>query len=70
MEVLKVIVFDLLSSAPILVGIIALTGLILQHESVDKVISGTLKTIVGFLVFGVGSGAAVTALNSFQTLFA
>ena len=70
MDVLKVIVFDLLSSAPILVGIIALTGLILQHESVDKVISGTLKTIVGFLVFGVGSGAAVTALNSFQTLFA
>ena len=70
MEVLKVIVFDLLSSAPILVGIIALTGLILQRESVDKVISGTLKTIVGFLVFGVGSGAAVTALNSFQTLFA
>lgn len=41
MEVLKVIVFDLLSSAPILVGIIALTGLILQRESVDKVISGT-----------------------------
>ena len=70
MEVLKVIVFALLSSAPILVGIIALTGLILQRESVDKVISGTLKTIVGFLVFGVGSGAAVTALNSFQTLFA
>lgn len=70
MEVLKVIVFDLLSSAPVLVGIIALTGLILQRESVDKVISGTLKTIVGFLVFGVGSGAAVTALNSFQTLFA
>lgn len=70
MEVLKVIVFDLLSSAPILVGIIALTGLILQRESVDKVISGTLKTIVGFLVFGIGSGAAVTALNSFQTLFA
>ncbi|WP_314943788.1 PTS ascorbate transporter subunit IIC [Abiotrophia defectiva] len=70
MELLKVIVFDLLSSAPILVGIIALTGLILQKESVDKVISGTLKTIVGFLVFGVGSAAAVVALNSFQTLFA
>ena len=70
MELLKVIVFDLLSSAPILVGIIALTGLILQKESVDKVISGTLKAIVGFLVFGVGSAAAVVALNSFQTLFA
>lgn len=70
MEILKVIVFDLLSSAPILVGIIALTGLLLQKQPVEKVISGTLKTIVGFLVFGVGSAAAATALNSFQELFA
>lgn len=70
MEILKIIVFDLLASAPILVGVIALTGLILQKESVDKIISGTLKTIVGFLVFGVGSAAAVTALDSFQKLFA
>ncbi|MHC5246845.1 PTS ascorbate transporter subunit IIC [Enterococcus sp. LJL90] len=70
MEIIRVIVFDLLSSAPILVGVIALTGLILQRQSADKVISGTLKTIVGFLVFGVGSAAAVTALDSFQVLFA
>ncbi|WP_138276143.1 PTS ascorbate transporter subunit IIC [Enterococcus avium] len=62
MEILKVVVFDLLASAPILVGIIALTGLLLQKQPADKVISGTLKTIVGFLVFGVGSAAAVTAL--------
>lgn len=70
MGILKVVVFDLLSSAPILVGIIALTGLLLQKQSGDKVIAGTLKTIVGFLVFGIGSSAAVVALNSFQELFA
>lgn len=70
MEFLKVVVFDLLSSAPILVGLIALTGLILQKQPADKVISGTLKTITGFLVFGIGSAAAVTSLSSFQTLFA
>ena len=70
MEILKVVVFDLLASAPILVGIIALTGLLLQKQPADKVISGTLKTIVGFLVFGVGSAAAVTSLDSFQALFA
>ena len=70
MGILKVVVFDLLSSAPILVGIIALTGLLLQKQPADKVISGTLKTIVGFLVFGVGSAAAVTSLDSFQALFA
>lgn len=70
MGILKVIVFDLLSSAPILVGVIALTGLLLQKQPADKVISGTLKTITGFLVFGVGSAAAVTSLDSFQKLFA
>ncbi|GAA3011392.1 hypothetical protein [Tetragenococcus solitarius] len=43
MEFLRVIVFDLLSSAPILVGVIALTGLLLQKESFDKVISGTKR---------------------------
>ncbi|WCG06104.1 PTS transporter subunit IIC (plasmid) [Vagococcus lutrae] len=69
MELIKVIVFDLLASAPILVGVIALTGLILQKQPTDKIISGTLKTIVGFLVFGIGSGAAVVALDSFQVLF-
>lgn len=70
MGIIKVLVFDLLSSAPILVGVIALTGLVLQKQPADKVISGTLKTIVGFLVFGVGSAAAVTSLDSFQALFA
>ncbi|MCM3569368.1 PTS ascorbate transporter subunit IIC [Neobacillus mesonae] len=70
MELIKVIVFDLLSSAAILVGLMAFIGLILQKQSIDNVISGTLKTIVGFLVFGVGSGAAVVALSSFQDLFA
>ena len=70
MELIKVIVFDLLSSAAILVGLMAFIGLILQKQTADNIISGTLKTIVGFLVFGVGSGAAVVALSSFQDLFA
>ena len=46
MEILKVVVFDLLASAPILVGIIALTGLLLQKQPADKVISGTLKQLL------------------------
>ena len=43
MELLKVIVFDLLGSAAILVGIMALVGLLLQKKSPEKVISGTIK---------------------------
>lgn len=69
MELLKIIVFDLLGSAPILVGFMALVGLLIQKKSLDKVITGTVKTIVGFLIFGGGSGLAVAALSSFQDLF-
>lgn len=69
MELLKVIVFDLLGSAAILVGIMTLVGLLLQKKSPEKVISGTIKTIVGFLIFGAGGALAATALTSFQDLF-
>lgn len=69
MEVLKVIVYDLLGSAAILVGLMVLVGLILQKKPANEVITGTLKTIVGFLIFTIGSGAAVVALDSFQALF-
>ncbi len=69
MEVLKAIVYDLLGSAAILVGLMALIGLILQKKAVSEIITGTLKTIVGFLIFTIGSGAVVTALDSFQALF-
>ena len=56
MEILKIFVFDFLGSAPILVGLMALLGLILQKKRPEKIISGTLKTIVGFLIFGCGTG--------------
>ena len=69
MEILKIFVFDFLGSAPILVGLMALLGLILQKKRPEKIISGTLKTIVGFLIFGGGAGMAVASLASFQTLF-
>ena len=69
MEILKIFVFDFLGSAPILVGLMALLGLILQKKRPEKIISGTLKTIVGFLIFGGGAAMAVASLASFQTLF-
>lgn len=70
MEAIKAIVIDLLGSAPILVGIMALVGLCLQKKSFDEVFTGTVKTITGYLVFGIGSSAAAVALSSFQTMFA
>lgn len=69
MELFKAIVFDLLGSASILVGLMAFIGLVLQKKPVAKVISGTIKTIVGFLIFGGGASLAVKSLDSFQILF-
>ena len=69
MEILNFIVFGVLGQASLLVGIISLVGLILQKKSATKVLSGTLKTIVGFVIFGIGSAAASDALTAFQELF-
>jgi len=70
MVVLKFIVFNILGQASLLVGCMALIGLLLQRKSTVDVITGTLKTITGFLIFGIGASAAAAALSSFQTLFA
>lgn len=69
MEILRFIVFDILGVTPLLVGFIAMAGLIIQRKAIEKVLSGTFKTIVGFLVFAGGAGLAVTSLGNFQTLF-
>lgn len=69
MEFVKIIVFDLLGQAAILVGLMSLIGLILQKKPATKVISGTIKTIVGFLIFSGGGAMAVKSLDSFQNLF-
>lgn len=69
MEILNFIVFGVLGQASLLVDMISLVGLILQKKSATKVLSGTLKTIVGFVIFGIGSAAASDALTAFQELF-
>lgn len=69
MGVLQFIVYDVLGEASLLIGLLALVGLLIQKKPAEKVISGTLKTIVGFLIFGIGSSAAQGALNGFQQLF-
>ncbi|WP_307971129.1 PTS ascorbate transporter subunit IIC [uncultured Brachyspira sp.] len=68
-SILHFLVYDLLGTSSILVGFIAMFGLILQKKSWDKVAIGTIKTIVGFVIFSAGSSIATSSLNSFQTLF-
>jgi len=70
MGILMVIITDVLGNAAILVGLVALVGLIVQGKKFTEVFTGTVKTIVGFLIFYIGAGAGVAALGNFQDLFA
>lgn len=69
MAVLQFVVYEILGEASLLIGLLALVGLLIQKKPAEKVVAGTVKTIVGFLIFGIGSSAAQGALNGFQSLF-
>lgn len=49
-------VVNILSTPAILVGLLALLGLVLQKKPIENIVSGTIKTIVGFLVLSAGAG--------------
>lgn len=54
---------DILSTPAILVGILALVGLLALRSPLPDVVSGTLKTIIGFLVLTGGAGILIGALE-------
>ena len=60
---------DILSTPPILVGLIAMVGLLLQKKPLPEIIKGTVKTILGFIVMAGGAGIIVGSLNYFGDLF-
>ncbi|WP_240259674.1 PTS ascorbate transporter subunit IIC [Clostridium perfringens] len=60
---------DILSTPAILVGFVALIGLIFQKKSASDCITGTIKTIMGFLVLGGGATIVVGALDAFGKMF-
>jgi PTS system ascorbate-specific IIC component len=63
-------VTDFLGNATVLVGLVALIGLLVQRKSFPEILTGVIKTMTGFIIFGIGAGAGVTALGHFQSLFA
>ena len=46
---------NILSTPAMLVGLLALVGLLLQKKPVEEIVKGTVKCIVGFLVLSAGS---------------
>lgn len=52
----------------IFLSLIAMIGLIIQHKSIDKVITGSLKTGIGYLILNVGTGTIATVVLPIATL--
>lgn len=63
------LIMDILSVPSILVGMIALIGLLLQKKPATDVLKGTIKTVLGFMVLGGGAGIAIQSLGHFGVMF-
>lgn len=53
----------------LIMGLIAMIGLLLQKKHATDVISGTMKTVIGFMVFNIGSSAMSGVVQTFTDLF-
>lgn len=63
-------IFKSIATTPaLLVGLIALLGLLLQKKPATTVIQGSIKTFAGFLILTGGSGILSNALTPFAKMF-
>ncbi|SFL46443.1 PTS ascorbate transporter subunit IIC [Salibacterium qingdaonense] len=60
---------DILGTPEILVGLFALIGLLIQRKMFSDVISGTLKTVLGFVILGAGASVIQGSLGQFSSMF-
>lgn len=64
MALINFIVYEILNEPAVLVGLMTFLGLALMKKPVSKVISGTLKSILGFVILGAGANVLVGSLNN------
>ncbi|WP_152162869.1 PTS ascorbate transporter subunit IIC [Staphylococcus pseudintermedius] len=69
MQTILDLIVDVLSQPAILVALIAFIGLVVQKKPVSVVTSGTIKTILGFVVLSAGAGVVVQSLEPFGKIF-
>lgn len=60
---------DILGTPAILIGIVSFVGLLLQKKPFSDIVSGTLKTIMGFVMLGAGATIIVGSLDIFGKIF-
>lgn len=68
MNVLNFIVNEILSKPALLIGLMALIGLVAMWKAPSEILSGTLKTILGFVILIGGAGIVVGALTPLGTM--
>ncbi|WP_213471940.1 PTS ascorbate transporter subunit IIC [Staphylococcus simulans] len=69
MQAILDFIVDIFSQPAILVALIALVGLIVQKKSASQITTGTIKTILGFLILSAGADVVVKSLEPFGKIF-
>lgn len=69
LSIINWIAVNVVDKASILLGIVAMVGLLIQKKGFSDVVLGTLKTVVGFLILEQGTNILVSAIFGFQPLF-
>jgi len=63
-------ILQIFKTPALILGLVALIGLLLQRKDAGQVFSGTVKTALGMLVLSAGAGLIVGEILPFVTLFA
>lgn len=67
-DIVETITANLFSQVAILIGIIALIGLVLQRKPVEEVVAGSLRATIGVVILNIGVDIFVGGLVSFQAI--
>ncbi len=67
-DVISWISTNLVDNPAIMLGIVALIGLLVQKKGFSDVVMGTIKTIVGYMILSNGSGLLVNAILGLQPI--
>lgn len=67
-EVVRVITDNLFAQVSILIGLIALVGLVLQRKPFDEVVAGALRATIGVVILNIGVEIFTGGLASFQVI--